>query len=138
MDEDEASLATDVRGLAKELAIDVSDDCVVAAQMLLARFSDNATAQTQYDGVLPDVEEAKVEADQAQEALGTAREELTDLRMLVKLDLADNGALLAAAARCEARGQLCKEIAVAERTAIDVGDKLDLAALRGRMEWTRP
>jgi uncharacterized protein YhaN len=134
MDEDEASLATDARILARELAIDVSEDCVVAAQMLLARFSDNATTQTQYDGVLPDFEEAKIEADQAQEALGAAREELTALGASVKLDLTDNGALLEAAARCEVRGRLCKEIAVAERTAIDVGDKLDLAALRA--EWS--
>jgi uncharacterized protein YhaN len=133
MDEDEASLAKDVRSLATELAIEIGEDCVVAAQMLLARFTDNATAQTQYDGVLPDFEEAKVEAEQAQEALGTAREELTTLAASAKLDGGDDGALLDAASRCEARTALCDEIALAERTATDVGDKLDLAALRA--EW---
>ena len=133
MDEDETSLAADVRSLATELAIEIGDDCVVAAQMLLARFSDNATAQTQYDGVLPDFEEAKVEADQAQEALGTARKELATLAASAKLDGGDDGALLDAASRCEARMRLCDEIALAERTATDVGDKLDLAALQA--EW---
>ena len=133
MDEDEASLAKDVRSLATELAIEIGEDCVVAAQMLLARFTDNATAQTQYDGVLPDFEEAKVEADQAEEALGTAREELATLAASAKLDGGDDGALLDAASRCEARMALCDEIALAERTATDVGDKLDLAALRA--EW---
>ncbi len=133
MDEDETSLAADVRSLAAELAIEIGEDCVVAAQMLLARFSDNATAQTQYDGLLPDFEEAKVEADQAQEALGTAREELATLAASAKLDGGDDGALLDAASRCEALLRLCDEIALAERTATDVGDKLDLASLR--TEW---
>ena len=133
MDEDETSLTKDVRSLAAELAIEIGEDCVVAAQMLLARFTDNATAQTQYDGVLPDFEEAKVEADQAQEALGTAREELATLAASAKLDGGDDGALLDAASRCEARMALCNEIALAERTATDVGDKLDLASLRA--EW---
>ncbi|MES1972855.1 MAG: AAA family ATPase [Pseudomonadota bacterium] len=133
MDEDEASLAADVRSLATELAIEVSEDCVVAAQMLLARFDDNATSQTQYDGVLPDFEEAKVDADQAQDALGTATEQLTTLAASVSLDASNDGAILEAASRCEARGKLCENIALAERTAIDVGDKLDLAALRA--EW---
>lgn len=133
MDDDETSLTKDVRSLATELAIEIGEDCVVAAQMLLARFTDNATAQTQYDGLLPDFEEAKVEADQAQEALGTAREELATLAASAKLDGGDDGALLDAASRCEARMALCDEIALAERTATDVGDKLDLAALR--TEW---
>lgn len=133
MDEDETSLAKDARSLATELAIEIGEDCVVAAQMLLARFADNATAQTQYDGVLPDFEEAKVEADQAQEALGTAREELATLAASAKLDGGDDGAILDAASRCEARMALCNEIALAERTATDVGDKLDLASLRA--EW---
>ena len=133
MDEDEASLATDVRSLATELAIEIGEDCVGAAQMLLARFTDNATAQTQYDGVLPDFEEAKVEADQAEEALATAREELATLAASAKLDGGDHRALLDAVSRCEARMALCDEIALAERTATDVGDKLDLATLRA--EW---
>jgi uncharacterized protein YhaN len=133
MDDDETSLAKDVRSLATELAIEIGEDCVVAAQMVLARFTDNATAQTQYDGVLPDFEEAKVEADQAQEALGTAREELARLAASAKLDGGDDGALLDSASRCEARMALCNEIALAERTATDVGDKLDLASLRA--EW---
>lgn len=133
MDEDEANLQADVRSLATELAIEIGEDCVVAAQMLLARFSDNATAQTQYDGVLPDFEEAKLEAEQALEALGTAWEELARLAASAKLDGSDDGALLDAASRCEARMALCEEIALAERTATDVGDKLDLAVLRA--EW---
>jgi uncharacterized protein YhaN len=133
MDEDETSLTKGVRSLATELVIEIGEDCVVAAQMLLARFNDNATAQTQYDGVLPDFEEAKVEADQAQEALGTAREELASLAAAAKLDGGDDGALLDSASRCEARMRLCDEIALAERTATDVGDKLDLDALRA--EW---
>ncbi|MGO4168920.1 AAA family ATPase [Novosphingobium sp. YAF33] len=133
MDEDEAGLTTDVRSLAAVLTIEIGEDCVVAAQMLLARFSDNATTQTQYDGVLPDFEEAKVEADQAQEALGTAREELATLAASAKLDVGDDAALMDAASRCEARRRLCDEIALAERTATDVGDKLDLTVLRA--EW---
>lgn len=133
MGEDETSLTKDVRSLATELVIEIGEDCVVAAQILLARFNDNATAQTQYDGVLPDFEEAKVEADQAQKALGTAREELATLAASAKLDDGDDGALLDSASRCEARMRLCDEIALAERTATDVGDKLDLDALRA--EW---
>jgi hypothetical protein len=133
MDEDETNLTKDVSSLATELAIEIGEDCVVAAQMLLARFTDNATAQTQYDGILPDFEEAKVEADQAQEALGTAREVLVKLAASVKLDSGDDGALLDAASRCEARMALCDEIALVERTATDVGDKLDLTDLRA--EW---
>lgn len=133
MDEDQASLAADVRSLATELAIEVSEDCVVAAQMLLARFDDNATVQTQYDGLLPDFEEAKVDANQAQGGLVTATEQLTTLAASVSLDASNDGAILEAASRCEARGKLCENIALAERTAIDVGDKLDLAALRA--EW---
>jgi len=133
MDEDEASLAADVRSLSAELAIDVGEDCVVAAKMLLARFTANATVQTQVDGVLPDFEEAKVEAEQAQDALGTAREELTALAALAKLDGDDDGVLRETMSRCEARGRLCEEIALAERTAVDVGDKLGLDALR--VDW---
>lgn len=133
MEEDETKLTNDVRSLATELAIEFGEDCVVAAQMLLGRFTDNATAQTQYDGILPDFEEAKVEADQAQEALGNAREEVVRLATTVKLDAGDDVALLDAASRCEARMALCDEIALAERTATDVGDKQDLAALRA--EW---
>lgn len=133
MEEDETKLTNDVRSLATELAIEFGEDCVVAAQMLLGRFTDNATAQTQYDGILPDFEEAKVEADQAQEALGNAWEEVVRLATTVKLDAGDDVALLDAASRCEARMALCDEIALAERTATDVGDKQDLAALRA--EW---
>ncbi|AOR80321.1 YhaN family protein [Novosphingobium resinovorum] len=133
MDEDETNLTKDVSSLATELAIEIGEDCVVAAQMLLARFTDNATAQTQYDGILPDFEEAKVEADQAQEALGTAREVLAKLAASVKLDGSDDGILLDTASRCEARMALGDEIALVERTATDVGDKLDLTALRA--EW---
>ena len=91
MDEDEASLTADVRSLAAELAIEIGEDCVVSSQMLLARFSGNATAQTQYDGVLPDFEEAKVEADQSQEALAAAREDLARLAASSKLDGDDDG-----------------------------------------------
>jgi uncharacterized protein YhaN len=134
MNEDETSLTKDVSSLATELAIEIGEDCVVAAQILLGRFSDNATAQTQYDGVLPDFEEAKVEADQAQEALDIAREELATLAASAKLDGGDDGSLLDSASRCEARMRLCDEIALAKRTAMDVGDKLDLAALRA--EWS--
>lgn len=133
MDEDETNLTNDVSSLATELAIEIGEDCVVAAQILLARLTDNATAQTQYDGILPDFEEAKVEADQAQEALGTTQEALTKLAASVKLDGSDDGVLLDTASRCEARMALCDEIALVERTATDVGDKLDLTALRA--EW---
>ncbi|WP_323810836.1 AAA family ATPase [Sphingobium baderi] len=133
MSEDEASLAADVRDIATELAIEVSEDCVVAAQMLLARFEANATARTQYDGLLPDYEEARVIADQTQEALAATMEELTMLAASAKLDDGNSGALLEAASRCEARGSLCQQIALAERTATDVGDQLELAALRA--EW---
>ena len=133
MDEDEASLGTDATSLVTELEIEVGDDCVVAAQMLLKRFEANATAQTQYDGLLPDYEEAKVEAGYAQNAVGSARAELKALAASVKLDPADDDALLEVAVQCEARAGLCEEITQAERTAIDVGDKLDLASLR--TEW---
>ncbi|KKW90585.1 YhaN family protein [Sphingobium chungbukense] len=133
MIEDEASLAADVRNIATELAIEVSEDCVVAAQMLLARFEANATAQTQYDGLLPDYEEARVVTDQTQDALAAVMEELTMLAASAKLDDGNSGALLEAASQCEARGSLCQQIALAERTATDVGDQLELAALRA--EW---
>ncbi|AMK26044.1 MULTISPECIES: ATP-binding protein [Sphingobium] len=133
MDEDEANLAADVSSLATELAIEVSEDCVVAAQMLLARFEANATVQTQYDGLLPEYEEAKVEADQAQEALGAAMEVLAALAASAKLDAGNVGAMLEVASRCEARARLCEQIALAERTAIDVGDQLEIGALRA--EW---
>ena len=133
MDEDEASLTADVHCLAHELEIKVSEDCVVAAQMMLARFNDNATAQTQYDGVIPDFEEAKVDAEQAHEALGAAMKQLTTLAASVSLDANNEGAILEAASRCKARSRLCENFALAERTATDVGDKLDLSTLRA--EW---
>ncbi|NML91928.1 AAA family ATPase [Sphingobium sp. TB-6] len=133
MVEDEASLGSDASSLAAELEIEVSDDCVVAAQMLVVRLEANATAQTQYDGLLPDYEEARVAAGYAQDAVGSAKVELTALAASVQLDPADDDALLEAAVRCEARVGLCDEIGQAERTAMDVGDKLDLAALRA--EW---
>jgi uncharacterized protein YhaN len=133
MDEDESSLGTDAASLVKELEIEVGNDCVVAAQMLLARFEANATAQTQYDGFVPDYEEAKVEAGYALDAVESAKAELTALTASVKLDPADEDALIEAAVQCEARAGLSDEITQAERTAIDVGDKLDLANLR--TEW---
>lgn len=132
MDEDEASLGTDAGVVATELGFEVSDDCVVAAQMLLSRFETNATAQTQYDGLLPDYEEAKVEAGFAQDAVDGAKGELAVLTELVKIEPTDE-ALSTAQARCEARNALCDEIVQAERTATDIGDKLDLATLRS--EW---
>lgn len=133
MDDDETSLEADVRILAKELGIEVSDDCVVAAQMLLVRFESNATAQTQYDGLQPDFEEAKVEADQAEEVLATTLSELSALAASTKIEVGNDVAMLDLASRCEARGILMRQIASTERTAIDVGDKLDLATLRE--EW---
>lgn len=132
MDEDEASLGADASSLATELEIEVSDECVVAAQMLLSRFEANATAQTQVDGLLPDFEEAKVEAGFSQEAVTGAKDELTVLAKLVRIELIDE-ALTEATARCQARTALCNEITQAERTATDVGDKLGLASLR--TEW---
>jgi uncharacterized protein YhaN len=133
MDEDESSLGNDATSLTNELEIEAGNDCVVAAQMLLARLEANATAQTQYDGLLPDYEEAKVEAGYALGAVGSAKAELKALAASVKLDPADDDALIAEAVKCEAKARLCDEITQAERTAIDVGDKLDLANLR--TEW---
>lgn len=132
MDEDEASLADDASALATELGIEVSDDCVVAAQMILARFEANATVQAQVEGLLPDFEEAKVDAGFSKDALTDAKDELAALAARVKIEPTDN-ALKEAAERCQARTALWNEINQAERTATDVGDKLDLASLRD--EW---
>lgn len=132
MDEDEVSLGTDAGAVATELGFDVSDDCIVAAQMLLARFETNATVQTQYDGLLPDYEEAKVEAGFAQDAVDAAKGDLAILPELVKIEPTDE-ALLTSAMRCEARTALCDEIIQVERTATDIGDQLGLSTLRS--EW---
>ncbi len=89
--------------------------------------------QTQYYEVLPDYEEAKVEANQLQSLLVECREARIVIASPMHLDSDDKGALFAAANRCDARMRLCEEITIAERTAVDVGDKLGLATLR--TEW---
>ena len=133
MDEDEASLVADARQIAKELEFDVSDDCVVAAQMLLAWFNKNATAQTQYDSILPDYEEAKFDAEQAHMALSTATLQLANSAESVSLEATQEGKLREAVLRSAARSKLCNDIALSQQTAIDLGDKLDVDILR--TEW---
>ncbi|QNO27845.1 AAA family ATPase [Sphingopyxis sp. OPL5] len=132
MDEDEALLGSDVAAVAAQLQIEVGSDCVVAAQMLVTRLDANVIAQTQYDGLLPDYEEAKVDRGLAQDALTAADEQLASLAAIVKLE-ATTVPLADAAARCEARAALLREKSQAEHTASEIGDGLDLLSLR--TEW---
>lgn len=132
MDQDEQQLANDVTEAAKSLQIDVPDDCVAAAKMLMARWDGNEVVRVQRDGLLPDFEDAKLEAQYAERALKDAQDEVDRLAAAVGV-ASDHETLLGAAKRYDENARLAGDIAQTEQTVIDVGEQLDIAALRA--EW---
>jgi hypothetical protein len=115
---------------ARELAVEVADDAVAAAQMLQKRWDDNETLRVQRDGLKPDLEEAKVAAQLSEAALKEAEEALA---RLAATEGVETGDLEHAAGRFDARRGLEARIEIAERTAMDAGDGFSVAALKE--EW---
>lgn len=129
MEEDEAGLGVTVDALSKELGIEPGADCVAGAQMLKARWEANASLMTQRDGLLPDLEEAKLEVQQAEAATKRAFAAHTELTRLT--GGADNAEeLVEVAARHERKLELLDAIAQAEQTLAELGGGLDTGALR--------
>lgn len=129
MEEDEAGLAIGVEALFSELGIEASTDCVAGAQLLKARWEANATLRTQRDGVLPDLEEAKLEVQQAEAAVERALAERTGLARLAACPETGEG-LPERAARHDQRQSLINDVAQAERSLADLGGGLSVEALR--------
>lgn len=132
MEQDEKALADDVAEAARLLQIDVPDDCVAGAKMLMARWEGNELVRLQRQGMLPDFEDAKLEAQYAENALAKAQGEVDKLAETVAI-ARDDETMLAAAIRHDEHARLAGNIAQTERTVIDVGEQLDIAALRA--EW---
>jgi uncharacterized protein YhaN len=130
MDDDETDLAKAVAEMANELGVEVADNAVVAAEMLKKRWDDNETLRVQRDGLKPELEEARVAAGLAEEALKEAEAELAGLANAIGLGIGD---LERAANRYDARRGLEGRIDIAEGKAIDAGDGLSIAALKE--EW---
>lgn len=129
MAEDEARLAATVDALAIELEIDLGTDCVAGAQLLKARWETNSTLSMQRDGLLPDLEEARLVARHAEEATERATAERAALAQLAGV-LATGEALSDAAARHEQHAALLEAIAQTERNLVDLGAGLTITALR--------
>ena len=129
MEEDEARLAADVAALFGELGIEASADCVAGAQLLKARWDANATLKTQRDGLLPDVEEAKLAVEQAVAAVERAVADRTDLAHLAACSESEEG-LSAKAIRHDESEALRDEIARIERSLADLGSGLSVKAMR--------
>lgn len=129
MEEDEARLSAAVTALGAELGIDVGTDCVAGAQLLKARWDANATLRTQCDGLLPDFEEAKLEVEHAELAVARCSGERLSLSEQVRVPDTGEG-LSAAAIRFEQRMELVGAVTQTERTLVDLGGGLAIAALR--------
>ena len=126
MDEDEAGLAADVAALAKRLEIEIPSDPVAAAKMLQDHWNANEAVRVQHDSVAPDLEEAKVEGEIGERTLAQAEDALVGLARDAGLTPAD---LKAAADRQDERGQCAARLEQVERTAMEAGDRLSIAAL---------
>lgn len=129
MAEDEFGLGSAVNTLGIELGIETGTDCVAGAQLLKARWETNATLRTQCDGLLPDLEEAKLEARHAEEASERATAERAGLAQLAGV-AATGETLSEAAARHEQRAALLDAVTQTERNLADLGAGLTVAALR--------
>lgn len=129
MDDDEARLDELVRALGRDLDIETGADCVAGAKLLMARWEANATSRTQRDGLLPDLQEAKLEVRQAEHAAARAIEERERLAGLAEV-AATNAALSEAAARHERRAVLVEAVSRNERNLLDLGGGLTAAELR--------
>lgn len=129
MAEDEAKLGAAVETLAAGLEIELGSDCVAGAQLLKARWETNSTLRTQRDGLLPDLEEAKLEARHAEEATERAAAERGALARLADVP-ATGEDLSAAAARHEQRAALLEAVTQIERNLADLGAGLTIGALR--------
>ena len=129
MEEDEAGLAAGVEALFSELGVEASTDCVAGAQLLKARLDANATLRTQRDGLLPDLEEAKLEVQQAMSAVDRAVAERTGLARLAACPETGEG-LPEKASRHDQHQALIAEISRAERSLADLGGGLNVDALR--------
>ncbi|MCU6456024.1 AAA family ATPase [Sphingomonas sp. A2-49] len=132
MDEDEARLAANVAALLSELGIEAGVDCVAGAQLLKARWDANAALRTQRDGLLPDVEEAKLAVEQAAAAVERAVADRTALAHLAAYP--DTGEELSGkATRHDERNALVVEMARVGRSLADLGGGVSVEALRA--EW---
>lgn len=132
MEEDEARLACDVAALLGELGIEAGADSVAAAQLLKARWDANATLRAQRDGLLPDLEEAKLAVEQAAAAGERA---VADRAALADLAACPNSAeeLSGKATRHDQRKALMDEVVRVGRSLADLGAGLGVEALRA--EW---
>ena len=132
MQEDEARLAADVAALLSELGIEAGADCVAGAQLLKARWDANATLRTQRDGLLPDVEEAKLAVEQAVAAIERAVADRAALAHLAACP--ETGEELSGqASRQDQRKALVDEMTRVGRSLADLGGGLSVEALRA--EW---
>lgn len=133
MDEDEARLAADVAALFSELGIEANADCVAGAQLLKARWDANATLRTQRDGLLPDLEDAKLAVEQAVAALERAVADRTALAYLAACS--DAGEELSGmATRHDHRDALQEEVGRVGRSLTDLGGGLSIEALRAERD----
>ena len=129
MDEDEVCLAASVNALFSELRIEASADCVAGAQLLKERWDVNATLRTQRDGLLPDLEEAKLKVRQAVAAVERAVAERASLTQSAKCPETGEG-LSEKASRHDQRKALTDDVSQAERSLADLGGNLNIDELR--------
>ena len=129
MEEDEVRLAAGVEALFSELGIEASADCVAGAQLLKARCEANTTLRTQRDGIVPDLEAAKLEVQQAEAAVERAVSERTGLARLAACPGTGEG-LPEKATRHVKRQSLIDNVSQAERSLGDLGGGLTVEALR--------
>ena len=130
MDEDEDKLRKDVFRTAHDLRIDVAEDGVAGAQMLKARWDENERLRVKREELIEEYEGATVEAETAEETLKKADEDLSALAAAIGVE---REGLLAAAERFDGRRAMEGKIADAERSAMNAGDQLPIAALE--KEW---
>ncbi|HEY0027380.1 MAG TPA: AAA family ATPase [Allosphingosinicella sp.] len=129
MEEDEASLAARVEALFSELGIEGSADCVAGAQLLKARWEANATLRTQRDSLLPDIEEAKLDVQQAELAVERAVAARATLARLAGCPETGEG-LLEKATQHDQRQGFMADLSQAQRSLADLGGGLSVEALR--------
>lgn len=129
MEEDEAALGAAVEALGVELGIGTGTDGVAGAQLLKARWEAATVLRTQRDGLLPELEEARLDARHAEEATERAAAQRAELALLAGVEAAGEG-LSEAAVRHDRRMALLDAVAQIERNLVDMGGGLTIAALR--------
>ncbi len=132
MDDDEAALRKDVSETARDLEIDVAEDGVAGAKMLKTRWEENRDERIKLDGLKEEYGEAKVDAQNAEDSLRGAEQALVTLASAIGMEVTG---LSASAARFDARRAIEGQIAEAERTATEAGDRLPIATLE--KEWAK-